>query len=306
MPRSAPSGPGPRRFPGGGASGVQAPAQTRQVTGKPQVRRQPASLRCSPLGTDPTDPRPPSLPGVLEGHRSAPPTAVVHPAGRRDQEALAHTQQPVQAVAGAADAHPGCLPALLRALHQAQRVQEAHGEQPWLGGQPGPGLGGAGGWWREGPGHGGQGGGWVTAHLLEVELEAQGGRGTRGCRARILMEPERALLPGLRGLLLTTRISQSQGVGPCPHSSPRGSVWEGRPRPGPGQGKCQRERKQVTEGSRPSACGPAPAWKHSPGWAGGRWSSVPGPQGPEVQRGLQQAPGLKQQVQADEARTLPV
>lgn len=52
----------------------------------------------------------------------APPiTVCLSPAiGCGDQEALPHTQQPVQAVAGAADAYAGRLPALFRALHQTQ------------------------------------------------------------------------------------------------------------------------------------------------------------------------------------------
>lgn len=48
--------------------------------------------------------------------------------GGRDQEALPNSQQPIQALSGAADENPQCLPAVLCPLHQAQRVQEAHGK----------------------------------------------------------------------------------------------------------------------------------------------------------------------------------
>lgn len=55
------------------------------------------------------------------------PDAVVS-AGSRDQETIAHTQQSVQEISGAADEDARRVSALLRPLHQAQRIQEVHGE----------------------------------------------------------------------------------------------------------------------------------------------------------------------------------
>lgn len=48
--------------------------------------------------------------------------------GSRDQETLAHTQQSVQEIFGAADEDFKRLSAVLRPLHQAQWIQETHGE----------------------------------------------------------------------------------------------------------------------------------------------------------------------------------
>lgn len=191
-------GSGPSRLPGGGTPGSELQLRPDRSQGNP---KHPGSLLrwavlpsdLSPLTSHPPFP---SLPRVLAGHRSAPPIAVVRPPGRGDQEALTHAQQPVQAVAGAADAHPGRLPALLRALHQAQRVQEAHGERPWRGpAWSQPGGGGAG-----GGGAGLWGAGWG---LGDVGLRLrEAGEGACGCRAQILTG--RPCPPGALDVLFTS------------------------------------------------------------------------------------------------------
>lgn len=59
--------------------------------------------------------------------RNNPDTTAVS-AGSGDQEAFAHTQQPVQEIFGTADEDFKRLPAVLCSVHQAQWIQETHGE----------------------------------------------------------------------------------------------------------------------------------------------------------------------------------
>lgn len=57
-------------------------------------------------------------------------------AGRGDEEALAHSEQPVQTLPGDADEDAQCVSAVLRSLHKTQRVKKTNGENKFWGTVP--------------------------------------------------------------------------------------------------------------------------------------------------------------------------
>lgn len=53
-------------------------------------------------------------------------------AGRRDEEALSHSEQSVQTFPGDADEDAQCVSAVLRSLYKTQRVKKTNGENKFF------------------------------------------------------------------------------------------------------------------------------------------------------------------------------